>query len=133
TVAVGRNNAGKSTIVEALRLVALAAARHLTSSYRFPPKGIEAPLGVQPVIDELQLDGTGLFYRYGDAPALITAAFSTGHSLELALASESVLHSVLRKPSGIAVRSGREATAAGLPRVAILPQIAPLSEQERQL
>jgi len=133
TVAVGRNNAGKSTLVEALRLVALAAARHQTSTYRQSPRRIDAPPGIQPALEDLQLEATGLFYRYGDPPARITANFSSGHSLELYLASEELLHSVLRLPNGRAAKSSREAREAGLPRVSILPQVAPVSSEELRL
>lgn len=133
SVTVGSNNAGKSTLVEALRLVALAAARHQTLPYRQPPRGVEAPPGIQPALEDLQLEATGLFYRYGDPPARIAATFSSGHALELYLASAELLHSVLRLPNGRAARMSREAREAGLPRVSILPQVAPVSGAELTL
>lgn len=133
TIAVGRNNAGKSTIVEALRLVALASNRHQTMGYRRAPRWLDAPLGVQPAIDDLQLMEMGLFNGYGDPPAAIKARFSNGLRLDLFLRSATELHSVLRPARGSAARSPSEAVSMGLETVAVLPQVAPLSASEVRL
>jgi AAA15 family ATPase/GTPase len=37
SILVGKNNAGKSTVIEALRLLAIAASRYKTINYQDPP------------------------------------------------------------------------------------------------
>jgi predicted ATP-dependent endonuclease of OLD family len=45
TIIVGRNNAGKSTIVEALRLVSLVENRYGALNFTSPPDWLDIPLG----------------------------------------------------------------------------------------
>ena len=42
---VGQNNAGKSTIIDALRLVSLVTSRYRTSNYSEVPPWLDAPNG----------------------------------------------------------------------------------------
>jgi AAA15 family ATPase/GTPase len=43
TLIVGRNNAGKSTVFDALRFIALATARYQTVPYIDPPTELDVP------------------------------------------------------------------------------------------
>lgn len=43
TIAIGRNNAGKSILVEALRLVAIVTARYRSLTYHDPPRASDIP------------------------------------------------------------------------------------------
>ena len=45
TVFVGQNNAGKSTIVEALRLISIVALRYGNLTYRPPPGKVFMQMG----------------------------------------------------------------------------------------
>jgi len=53
TVIIGRNNAGKSTVVEALRLVALIVERHKTASYKALPVWLDLLRGTRGIIPAL--------------------------------------------------------------------------------
>jgi hypothetical protein len=56
SVLIGRNNAGKSTVVEALRLISLVASRAETLPYKPPPGWAEIPkreYGVAPSLKGL--------------------------------------------------------------------------------
>src|SRR5205085_2741414 len=135
TVIVGRNNAGKSTIVEALRLVSLVVNRYRGLTFSNVPNWLDIPRyyrGVSPSLKNTEINLTGIFHRYGDPPAQITARFMSGESISIYLGAEE-LHAVIFDSGGRVVSTKGEATRISLPRVSILPQIAPLAREERIL
>ena len=73
TVIVGQNNAGKSTIVEALRIVALVARWRGSARRTVPPwlRDKVSPMtrGLAPSLSSLEMEAASLCYRYGDPPA----------------------------------------------------------------
>ena len=85
TVIVGQNNAGKSTLIEALRLVGLAQSRYKTLRYEGPPDwldkiGVRGP-GFSPSIERFDLSTEGLFHQYSHPPARLSARFWFGTQL----------------------------------------------------
>ena len=83
TVLVGKNNAGKSTIVEALHLVA-AVVNRKAASFVPPPRWAELPrfqMGIAPSVAHLDLDLSKVFHRYGEPPAVITAGWRRASQL----------------------------------------------------
>ncbi len=127
TVIVGRNNAGKSTIVEALRLVSLVVSRFkgelssIPSHWQFPKnsKG-SAPF------KNLEINLQSIFHRYGDPPAIISATFASGAVIELSITPEAIVARRLRTKSS-------NLPSTRLSRVSILPQVGPVSMEERLL
>src|SRR5580692_5103099 len=80
SVIVGRNNAGKSTVVEALLLVASAINRR-GRQFVPPPAWLELSkfrLGVSIPLSPLGLNLRTIFYRYGEPPAELEARFASG-------------------------------------------------------
>jgi hypothetical protein len=135
TIVVGRNNAGKSTIVEALRLVSLVTSRYKALSFSNVPSWLDIPTrqrGVAPSLKNTEINLTGVFHRYGDPPARITAKFSSGEAVTIYLGEEA-LHAVILDSKGKAISSKGEAARISLPKVSNLPQIAPLAREERLL
>lgn len=133
TVVVGKNNAGKSTLVDALRLVSIASSRYLTLGIRPPPKWGHIPLrelGVAPSIEGMEFNTENLFHRYGEPPAIVTAAFQSGASLKIYIGPEGALHAVLIDQSGKVVKTRAEAREGALARVEIMPQVAPVERNE---
>jgi energy-coupling factor transporter ATP-binding protein EcfA2 len=136
TVVVGRNNAGKSTIVEALRLVSLVANRAEHLRFYAPPDWADVHRnhrGVEPSLEDLDINFDGVFHRYNDPPAIILAKFCNGSSVELFVGREKGqgrVHGVIRNAKGKIAQNAREATLAAIPRIAILPQVAPVSKTE---
>src|SRR5687767_6865714 len=81
TLIVGRNNAGKSTIIEALRLIALVENRYKSLRFTPPPRWLEMSArtrGVAPSLSGYDINLDTLFHRYGDPPARLTATFARG-------------------------------------------------------
>lgn len=139
TVIVGRNNAGKSTIVEALRLVSLVVARAPNVNFTDVPSWLEAPRafrGISPSLRGFEFDFTTAFHRYGDPPAVITAGFSTGASIQLFIGksgSESRIHAVLIDDRGRVAHTKGQVQFLRLPGVSSLPQLGPLLKEEKVL
>src|SRR5690242_19606167 len=78
TVIVGKNNSGKSSLIEALRLVA-AVVNRKGATFVQAPKWLGLPrfrLGIAPRISQLGLNLSAVFHRYGNPPAIITATFT---------------------------------------------------------
>jgi len=139
TIVVGRNNAGKSTIVEALRLVSLVANRAEHLRFSAPPNWAEVyrnHRGVSPSLDELDINFDGVFHRHSEPPAIILATFNNGSSVELFVGrekGEGRVHGVIRNAAHRIAQNATEAALARIPRIAILPQVAPVSKTENIL
>src|SRR5437879_1941927 len=85
TILVGKNNAGKSTVVEALRLVSMVTNRCKSLTYHALPKWLDRPRrerGVFPAIEGSEFSNEAVFHRLGEPPAHITAHFQTGETVE---------------------------------------------------
>lgn len=141
TVIIGRNNAGKSTIVEGLRLVSLVANRMQHLRFQAPPAWTElyrGHRGVAPSIDDLNLNFDSVFHRSGEPPAVISAKFENGSSIEVYLGREKgtqtgQVHGLIRNPSGRIAQSAWDASQANIPQIAILPQVEPVEREEQIL
>jgi predicted ATPase len=132
---VGRNNAGKSTIIDALRLVALCTARYRTSAYIDAPRAfrLRDMRGISPSMREIEFDVQNIFYRYGPPPAVITATFSDASVLTIYIDRDGDLFAVIRNGSGFVVGSRPQAATAELTPLNILPQVAPVAAEEKKL
>ena len=134
TVIVGKNNAGKSTLVDALRLVSITSSRYLSLGIHPPPKKWgHIPLrevGVAPSIDGMEFNTENLFHRYGTPPAIITATFQSGSSLKIYIGPEGAIHAVLFDRLGTVLKTRAQAREGALARVEIMPQVAPVERNE---
>jgi energy-coupling factor transporter ATP-binding protein EcfA2 len=140
TIVVGANNAGKSTIVEALRLVALVTDRFRRGTGRFvaPPTWLSHQAafdGISPSVRGMPSDGfeATIFHRYGAPPAVLTATFASGASVTVFVGPDAQVHGVARRPDGAPVTRATAAYQLGLEPVAVQPQVAPLLREERLL
>jgi len=103
TIIVGPSNAGKSTIVEALRLIAIVAARIPALTFRDPPEWLlehpNAAVGVRPSLQGTGVDLRAVFHQYQEPPAVITGRFDHGKASEslLALTGKSIRSFVMRE------------------------------------
>ena len=136
TIIVGRNNAGKSTIAEALRLVSIVADRYRSLAYRPPPSWLEihkTAKGVAPSLDNQDFNFDKIFHRYNDPPASVVATFSDGANITVYVGPKSDIHAVLRTRSKKIVDSKAAADRLVLPRLGILPQVGPVKARETLL
>lgn len=136
TVIVGKNNAGKSTLVEGLRLVALAAARIVTMALQDPPAWTGLPrriVGVSPSLDVIEFNDNNIFHRYGNPPAVIIARFDNNAELMVCIGAEKKFFAALKDSQGNSVKTRARAREILSERVEIMPQVAPVDKEEQLL
>jgi hypothetical protein len=136
SVVVGKNNAGKSTLIEAIRLVAIALRRFQNPVATQAPRWLDdyAPGNGQRIeLSRLGVWPSTLFHRYGEPPAIIEAGFLDGSRLVLFVGPEGIAHTVFFGSQGRAIRCRRDIGHVTLPRISILPQIVPLEREEKVL
>jgi len=78
SIVVGKNNAGKSTLIEGLRLISLVTSRYQNLTFHPPPSWTELPLnhrGVSPSLKGIEFSKENIFHQYSDPPAQIEAVF----------------------------------------------------------
>ena len=121
TIVVGRNNAGKSTIVEALRLVATVASRYRGLTFEPGPDWTgegRVLYGVRPSLKNMEINTDAMFHGYADPPAVINAQFSQGQTITVYIADIERVHCVLKdhqhNASGLSPPEARGHPLAGL-------------------
>lgn len=136
TIIVGENNAGKSTIVEALRIISIIASKYKHTNYNKPPDWLDIPIGykgVTPSLKEYDFHFESVSYRYNKRPAQIKVSFTTGESIEVYIGGEGKIFAVIRDKNKNAIKTKNEASVTNLPAVLILPEISPLLLEEKSL
>ena len=136
SIVIGRNNAGKSTVVEALRLVSIVVSRYQSLAYRSVPDWADIPrreVGVSPSLKGMEFNFSTVFHRYGDPPSIITASFNNDSAIKVYLGGGDRIHAVVFDQEGNIVKTRTEANKLGIPSVEIMPQVAPVSREERAL
>jgi hypothetical protein len=142
TVVVGANNAGKSTIVEAFRLISVICDRMATDGVRFIDSpawlsGECAIAGVSPAVLGMPSEGMeqALFHAYGAPPAVLTATFTSGARVAICVGPEAAIHGVAWNADGDEINDRRDARALTPQLVPICaqPQVAPLLRKEIRL
>lgn len=133
TIAVGQNNAGKSTFVEGLRIVAIVCGRFKNLAFNPPPKWLDlnnAHRGVSPSAENLNINFQTIVHRYGEPPACITAIFTNNCKVVVYLHPEGAIYAILYDNRGRMVRTKAQARELSFPEVNILPQVAPVLREE---
>ena len=136
SIIVGKNNAGKSTLIETLRLVSLAFNRFRSTAFANPPSWIELPLnvrGISPSLKGIGFNSENLFHRYGDPPSKITAYFSGGNVIKIYVGKDAEIFCTLQDNSGKFVLSKGGAIKLDIVPLNILPQISPIQREEKIL
>lgn len=134
SIIVGENNAGKSCLIEALRLVSRAAQGSTKRIYTTPPPSFELPLFTKGfVIDtkKLKIDLGIIIYYYNMADyAKVTAYFIDKSRIEIYLNNETAFAVIYDSDNKI-IKNRKEAEKIQLDRIGILPQIGPIRENEK--
>jgi predicted ATP-binding protein involved in virulence len=133
TVIVGKNNAGKSTLIETLRILSIVVNRCKNIAYTKPPEWLELDediLGIQPSINNLDISTRSIIYMYGEGPAKIIADFENGTKVNVYVSADAEIFATLHNPNGVSVESKSFAASLRLNEINILPQIGPLLREE---
>lgn len=133
SVIIGKNNAGKSTIIEALRIISLITNKYKSLSYKDTPSWLEFPQiykAVYPSLRNVDFNFKTAIHRYGNPPALISVKFTSGAYIDVYITSDNIFALIFddeRNP----INSKSKASSIDIPLVSILPQIGPLLKEEK--
>lgn len=133
---VGENNAGKSTIIEALRVISIVARRYKHIGYSQVPDWSDLPRryrGIKPSLKEYNFNFQSVFYRYSDPPAQISVEFYNGTEIVVYIGPDENIYAVIYDEKGNLVKDKRHAETVFIPQIFILPQITSLRSDERRL
>ncbi|MCM1286925.1 MAG: ATP-binding protein [Clostridium sp.] len=132
---VGKNNAGKSSIIEALRLVALAIRKSTKSVYKELPREFGIALrerGFRLEVEKLKIDLRGVVYLYEDKIAKITTLLDSGNKIIIYLNQESA-YACIYDINGKNVYTKAKARDCSIENVEILPPLGLIKESEKKL
>ena len=133
-IIVGANNAGKSTVVEALRILSFVVNRYRNLSYRKVPDWLligGKNYGVSPSLKNAEINYESICNQYNnEQPAIITANFTDGSNVTTYLNAHGDIHSVIKSPKGKVLSSRGETSKIDLPSINILPQVGPVQKEE---
>ncbi len=136
SVIVGENNAGKSCLVESLRLISKAAQGSRRRIYISAPKEFDLPANIRGFIidtQKLKIDLSIIIYYYDTSKyAKITAEFFNNAKIEIYL-NQAHAFAVLYDEKGKIIKSKQQAEKIGVDSMGILPQIGPIRENEKLL
>lgn len=132
SIMVGRNNAGKSTLIESLKILSEASKKYKTSGFSAPPTWVsgESDNGFSPSIEKLSVSDRGLFYMYREPPAIIEATFLNGSGIKVFVGDGRSVFAQVIGPGGIPARNSKEAKRIDLPTIEVLPQISAVLDTE---
>ncbi len=133
TIIVWKNNAWKSTLIEALRLISLVTNRYRNLQYKSPPADLELPInyiGINPSLKWIAISLKNIFHLLGSSPAQVTVNFKNNTKIELFISEDFSIHAVIFDENGKIIKNKSQAKDCFLPDINILPQIWPLKEVE---
>lgn len=135
TVVVGNNNAGKSTLVEALRIIGEAAQKFKHTNYIPAPAELNLPAitkGFKINLEHLRIDLRTIVYRYrANTFAELKASFSKNVSIKVFLANGFAFAIIDSNGENISKRSA--AQALNDLDLFVMPQIGLIREDEAHL
>lgn len=136
TIIVGENNAGKSCLIEALRLVSNAAQNAYRKVYKTPPAGLELRASLKGfLIDtrKLRIDLESVVYFYDkNRIAKVTAFFNDKSKIEIYL-NDNCAFAVIYDTQKKVISNSQKARELKIDKMRIMPQIGTIREQEKLL
>lgn len=136
---VGKNNAGKSTIIEVLRLCSLITKKYKTAKYINTPSWVKETKteesrykikGISPDIKRLIRQYRTIFYRYSSEPAYAKIIFENKSSIEIHYNDAEQIFAILKDEKEEIIKSSTKAKFFDFPLISTLPQIGPLNIEE---
>lgn len=135
TIIVGKNNSGKSTVIEALRMISMATRKCTNTIYVDAPKSLRLPLlvkGFKLPVERLKIDLRGVVYYYESDIAKVTATFQDRTKIIVYINSE-VAFATIFDQNGDMIKLKTKAADMKLLPINILPQISLIKENEKRL
>lgn len=137
SVIVGKNNAGKSTLLEALRLISLITNKYENQTFHNIPEWLpNFPIvykGISPSVKGIDLLFENIYNNYNEPPAKIIAYFSNNAKIELYIGGNNEIFAILFDSNNKVITTKGQSKLLNLPKLNILPQIMPLQRTEKLL
>lgn len=138
TILVGQNNAGKSTLIDALRILAIAIRRCGMARYEPTPDwlgGAASGLGYRLLFDTIDFDLTNLQYNHDRTdPALLTLTYDNGVSARVWLReSKTESFAQVFDTDGSRMTSNRAANQLDVPSIYVMPPIESFYGHEKKI
>lgn len=134
-ILVGKNNAGKSTLIEALRLVSMSGKKATCSVFSLPLAMYGFPIdykGIRLDTDKLKIDLRNAIYFYDDTYATIEAIFDDQSKIEIYINTD-VAFAVFFDCEGENIWKKDRVARCSFSKISIMPQIGPIRENEKIL
>ena len=135
SIIVGENNAGKSCLVESLRLVSVAGQNASRKYYVSIPGRFGLPIilkGFSVDCEKLKIDLKSIVYFYEDKYAKVTAYFSDKSTIEIYLDKNGAF-ALVYDSEGNNIKDKKKAKQFNFDKIGILPQIGLIKETETPL
>ncbi|MBQ4122112.1 AAA family ATPase [bacterium] len=142
TLMVGKNNAGKSTLIEILRICSLVTKKYKNAMYKSLPQWVTEThtqesrfriKGISPDIKKLIRQYHTIFYKYNEEQPYAKIEFENKTSIEIFYNREEQIFVILRDSEGKIIKDKNRAKIIEFPEIATLPQIGPLNIEENIL
>lgn len=134
-VIVGNNNAGKSTLVEALRIIGECSQKFKRANYSQSPKSFSFPAitrGFKLNLEILKIDLRTVVFQYRtDVPAEIRAIFDNNICIKVYLSTETVFAVI--ENNGQMISNRTQASKIDDLQLFVMPQIGLIREEEQRL
>ncbi|MBA3666744.1 MAG: AAA family ATPase [Sphingomonas sp.] len=138
TVLVGQNNAGKSTLIDALRILAIAVRRAGMARYDATPDWLDAQVigvGYRLLFDTIDFDFTNLQYNHDRAdPARLTLTYDNGVQARVWLReSRSESFAQMYHSDGGLVTNHAAVSHLQVPSIYVMPPIETFHGHEKKI
>lgn len=135
TIIVGKNNAGKSSLIEALRMISIASKKCINANFSLPPATLSLPVSVKGFklpVERLKIDLRGVVYYYKQDIAKITATFSNKLKIKVYV-NEEIAFATIISSDGNLVTTKSKSRLLSIEPISILPQIGLIKENEKKI
>lgn len=136
TIIVGKNNAGKSTVIEALRMIAIAGSRATVTNYIEPNSSLQLPFrtkGIRINTEKLKIDLKTIVYFYKDRNSRITASYSDNSKIVLHINKDEAFACLYDMNGNMITTKSQAYKKCDFGQISILPQIGLIKENEKIL
>lgn len=122
-------------MIEALKIISSVTRKYRTARFIDPPEWVPNvdSYGVSPNVENMNISDRGIFYLYGNPPAVIEALFSNGTSIKAYVGEELSIFALLFDENGEPIESNRMAKMVEIPIIEVLPQISAVLDTEKVL
>lgn len=133
SIIVGKNNAGKSTLIEALKIISSITRKYKSLRFVAPPEWvtIKGEYGVSPNVENMNISDRGIFHMYGNPPAIIEALFVNGTAIKAYVGEWLSVFAVIYDSDGFPARNSKEVKRIDIPVIEVLPQISSVLDNEK--